>query len=123
MLKRGGKSSDNPYSTTQRVKKPEWKDKLDILPNRHSLWLKQVGEMVQMFLSLLKLRGPKPEAVVRQFFLLRRTQPEVLLKDHDTTGDLVKAFKLSNFVDVLAEGKGHARARVLWHHPSPAAEA
>lgn len=43
MLKRGGKSSYNPYSTTQRVKKPEWKDRLDILPNRHSVWLKQVG--------------------------------------------------------------------------------
>lgn len=43
MLKRGGKSSYNPYSTTQRVKKPERKDRLDILPNRHSVWLKQVG--------------------------------------------------------------------------------
>lgn len=47
MLKRGGKSSYNPYSTTQRVKKPEWKDRLDILPSRHSVWLKQVGQQVQ----------------------------------------------------------------------------
>lgn len=47
MLKRGGKSSYNPYSTTQRVKKPEWKERLDILPNRHGAWLKQVGPQVQ----------------------------------------------------------------------------
>lgn len=51
MLKRGGKSSYNPYSTTQRVKKPEWKDRLDILPNRHSVWLKQVGQKLQMLFS------------------------------------------------------------------------
>ncbi|XP_011472690.1 rho GTPase-activating protein 45 isoform X2 [Oryzias latipes] len=45
MLKRGGKSSYNPYSTGQRVKKAESKskDKLDILPNRHSIWLKQLS--------------------------------------------------------------------------------
>lgn len=43
MLKRGGKSSYNPYSTAQRVKKAEWKD---ILPNRHSVWLKQVCQRV-----------------------------------------------------------------------------
>lgn len=44
MLKRGGKSSYNPYSTGQRVKKAErkGKDRLDILPNKHSVWLKQV---------------------------------------------------------------------------------
>lgn len=40
MLKRGGKSSYNPYSTGQRVKKT--KDRLDILPNKHNIWLKQV---------------------------------------------------------------------------------
>ncbi|KAM9761604.1 rho GTPase-activating protein 45 isoform 2-T2 [Menidia menidia] len=45
MLKRGGKSSYNPYSTGQRVKKGEakGKDRLDILPNRHSVWLKQLS--------------------------------------------------------------------------------
>lgn len=45
MLKRGGKSSYNPYSTGQRVKKAKWKDKerLDILPNKQSVWLKQVS--------------------------------------------------------------------------------
>lgn len=50
MLKRGGKSSYNPYSTGQRVKKAESKskDKLDILPNRHSIWLKQVRLCVFM---------------------------------------------------------------------------
>lgn len=44
MLKRGGKSSYNPYSTSQRVKKAEskGKDRLDILPNKHNIWLKQV---------------------------------------------------------------------------------
>lgn len=44
MLKRGGKTSYNPYSTGQRVKRAEKKgnDKLDILPNKHSIWLKQV---------------------------------------------------------------------------------
>lgn len=45
MLKRGSKSSYNPYSTSQRVKKGEskGKDRLDILPNKHNVWLKQVG--------------------------------------------------------------------------------
>lgn len=44
MLKRGGKSSYNPYSASLRVKKAEskGKDRLDILPNKHSVWLKQV---------------------------------------------------------------------------------
>lgn len=44
MLKRGGKNSYNPYSTSQRVRKAETtgKDKLDILPNKHNIWLKQV---------------------------------------------------------------------------------
>lgn len=43
MLKRGGKSSYNPYSTGQRVKKESReKDRLDILPNKHTVWLKQV---------------------------------------------------------------------------------
>ncbi|XP_071343545.1 rho GTPase-activating protein 45 isoform X2 [Trachinotus anak] len=41
MLKRGGKSSYNPYSTSQRVKKG--KDRLDILPNKHNVWLKQLS--------------------------------------------------------------------------------
>ncbi|XP_070687819.1 rho GTPase-activating protein 45 isoform X2 [Pempheris klunzingeri] len=45
MLKRGGKSSYNPYSTGQRVKKAESKGKnrLDILPNKHNVWLKQLS--------------------------------------------------------------------------------
>ncbi|XP_035767764.1 rho GTPase-activating protein 45 [Neolamprologus brichardi] len=45
MLKRGGKNSYNPYSTSQRVKKAEskGKDRLDILPNRHNVWLKQLS--------------------------------------------------------------------------------
>lgn len=63
MLKRGGKSSYNPYSTTQRVKKPEWKDRLDILPNRHSVWLKQVGQKVHMLFSFWETGSffaPKP---------------------------------------------------------------
>lgn len=44
MLKRSNKSSYNPYATTQRVKKAEskGKDRLDVLPNKHSVWLKQV---------------------------------------------------------------------------------
>uniref|UniRef100_A0A671U486 Rho GTPase activating protein 45 n=1 Tax=Sparus aurata TaxID=8175 RepID=A0A671U486_SPAAU len=45
MLKRGSKSSYNPYSTSQRVKKGEskGKDRLDILPNKHNVWLKQLS--------------------------------------------------------------------------------
>ncbi|XP_070764391.1 rho GTPase-activating protein 45 isoform X2 [Enoplosus armatus] len=45
MLKRGAKSSYNPYSTSQRVKKAEskGKDRLDILPNKHNIWLKQLS--------------------------------------------------------------------------------
>uniref|UniRef100_A0AAQ6IDR2 Rho GTPase activating protein 45b n=1 Tax=Anabas testudineus TaxID=64144 RepID=A0AAQ6IDR2_ANATE len=45
MLKRGGKNSYNPYSTSQRVKKAESKakDRLDILPNKHNIWLKQLS--------------------------------------------------------------------------------
>nr|XP_046247237.1 rho GTPase-activating protein 45 isoform X2 [Scatophagus argus] len=45
MLKRAGKSSYNPYSTSQRVKKAEskGKDRLDILPNKHNVWLKQLS--------------------------------------------------------------------------------
>lgn len=44
MMKRSGKTSYNPYSTSQRVKKAESKGKdiLDILPNKHNVWLKQV---------------------------------------------------------------------------------
>lgn len=50
MLKRGGKSSYNPYSTSQRVKKAELKgkDRLDILPSKHNIWLKQVGLSVNI---------------------------------------------------------------------------
>lgn len=121
MLKRGGKSSYNPYSTTQRVKKPEWKDRLDILPNRHSLWLKQVRQTGQMFFSfwenifLLSLCNcSEGEAVVWYFCLFHHTRPEVLRNDHDTTGELVKVFELSNRVDVLVEVEG----RACWHHPS-----
>ncbi|XP_037626137.1 rho GTPase-activating protein 45 isoform X2 [Sebastes umbrosus] len=45
LLKRGSKSSYNPYSTSTRVKKDEakGKDRLDILPNKHSIWLKQLS--------------------------------------------------------------------------------
>uniref|UniRef100_A0AAQ5XH88 Rho GTPase activating protein 45b n=1 Tax=Amphiprion ocellaris TaxID=80972 RepID=A0AAQ5XH88_AMPOC len=46
MLKRVGKSSYNPYSTGQRVKRAaesKGKDRLDILPNKHSVWLKQLS--------------------------------------------------------------------------------
>uniref|UniRef100_A0A8C6LAT6 Rho GTPase activating protein 45 n=1 Tax=Nothobranchius furzeri TaxID=105023 RepID=A0A8C6LAT6_NOTFU len=44
-MKRGGKSSFNPYSTSQRVKKSEskGKERLDILPNKHTIWLKQLS--------------------------------------------------------------------------------
>ncbi|XP_061593749.1 rho GTPase-activating protein 45 isoform X2 [Cololabis saira] len=45
MLKRGGKCSYNPYATSQRVRKAEGKGKdgLDILPNKHTIWLKQLS--------------------------------------------------------------------------------
>uniref|UniRef100_A0A8B9K6Y9 Rho GTPase-activating protein 45-like n=1 Tax=Astyanax mexicanus TaxID=7994 RepID=A0A8B9K6Y9_ASTMX len=45
MLKRGasGKSSYSPYSTSQRVKKSDNKTKLDILPSRPNVWLKQLS--------------------------------------------------------------------------------
>ncbi|XP_041648235.1 rho GTPase-activating protein 45 isoform X2 [Cheilinus undulatus] len=45
MLKRGAKSSYNPYSMSQRVKKGDskGKDRLDILPNKHNVWLKQLS--------------------------------------------------------------------------------
>lgn len=44
MFKQGGKGY-NPYSTGQRVKKTEvkGKEKLDILPSKHSTWLKQLS--------------------------------------------------------------------------------
>ncbi|XP_031430620.1 rho GTPase-activating protein 45 isoform X4 [Clupea harengus] len=43
MLKRGtvGKKTYSPYATGQRVKKAESKGILDILPNKHNIWLKQ----------------------------------------------------------------------------------
>uniref|UniRef100_A0A672I9L2 Rho GTPase activating protein 45b n=1 Tax=Salarias fasciatus TaxID=181472 RepID=A0A672I9L2_SALFA len=45
MLKRVGKSSCNPYSTSERVRKiePKGKGRLDILPNKHNNWLKQLS--------------------------------------------------------------------------------
>ncbi|CAB1314030.1 unnamed protein product [Coregonus sp. 'balchen'] len=45
MLKRGGRNSYNPYSTGQRIKKAEAKakNKLEILPNRPNVWLKQLS--------------------------------------------------------------------------------
>uniref|UniRef100_A0A3Q0TBC0 Rho GTPase activating protein 45 n=1 Tax=Amphilophus citrinellus TaxID=61819 RepID=A0A3Q0TBC0_AMPCI len=45
MLKRGGKNSYNPYSTSERIKKGKSKaqDRLDILPNKHNVWLKQLS--------------------------------------------------------------------------------
>lgn len=61
MLKRGSKSSYNPYSTSQRVKKAEskGKDRLDILPNKHNVWLKQVCWSVCMssYVSNANVRG------------------------------------------------------------------
>lgn len=53
MLKRGGKSSYNPYSTGQRLKKADSKskEKLDILPNKSSIWLKQVRLCVRVLIS------------------------------------------------------------------------
>ncbi|KAK3561926.1 hypothetical protein QTP86_019048 [Hemibagrus guttatus] len=45
MLKRGtgSKSSYSPYSTVQRVKKVDSKTKLDLLPNKANVWLKQLS--------------------------------------------------------------------------------
>ena len=45
MLRRGSKTSYNPYATSRRVKKSDAKakDQLDILPNKPIVWLKQVG--------------------------------------------------------------------------------
>ncbi|XP_046884523.1 rho GTPase-activating protein 45 isoform X2 [Hypomesus transpacificus] len=50
MLKRGGKTSYNPYSTGQRVKKAGSKSnsKLDILPNRPNVLLKQLSILQEM---------------------------------------------------------------------------
>uniref|UniRef100_A0A673JRJ2 Rho GTPase activating protein 45 n=1 Tax=Sinocyclocheilus rhinocerous TaxID=307959 RepID=A0A673JRJ2_9TELE len=47
MLKRGGSSSKSysPYATSQRVKKSSSKTKLDILPNRPNVWLKQLSAL------------------------------------------------------------------------------
>uniref|UniRef100_A0A9J7ZP68 Minor histocompatibility protein HA-1 n=1 Tax=Cyprinus carpio carpio TaxID=630221 RepID=A0A9J7ZP68_CYPCA len=47
MLKRGGSSSKSysPYATSQRVKKSNGKTKLDILPNRPNVWLKQLSAL------------------------------------------------------------------------------
>uniref|UniRef100_A0A8C2GS16 Rho GTPase activating protein 45 n=1 Tax=Cyprinus carpio TaxID=7962 RepID=A0A8C2GS16_CYPCA len=49
MLKRGGSSSKSysPYATSQRVKKSNGKTKLDILPNRPNVWLKQVDDILK----------------------------------------------------------------------------
>ncbi|XP_060735959.1 rho GTPase-activating protein 45 isoform X2 [Tachysurus vachellii] len=45
MLKRGtgSKASYSPYSTVQRVKKVDSKTKLDLLPNKANVWLKQLS--------------------------------------------------------------------------------
>ncbi|XP_026783493.3 rho GTPase-activating protein 45 isoform X1 [Pangasianodon hypophthalmus] len=45
MLKRGtgSKASYSPYSTGQRVKKADSKTKLDLLPNKANVWLKQLS--------------------------------------------------------------------------------
>ena len=45
MLRRGSKTSYNPYATSRRVKKADAKakDQLDILPNKPNVWLKQVS--------------------------------------------------------------------------------
>lgn len=63
MLKRVGKSSYNPYSSSQRVKKAEakGKDRLDILPNKHNVWLKQVRLVCVCILCLCVAR----ESLVR----------------------------------------------------------
>lgn len=46
MLKRGaGGKSYSPYATSQRVKKTNSKSKLDILPNRPNVWLKQLSAL------------------------------------------------------------------------------
>ncbi|AWP11181.1 putative minor histocompatibility protein HA-1 [Scophthalmus maximus] len=49
-MKRSGKGSYNPYSTSQRVKKGELKagDRLDILPNKHNVWLKQLSILQEL---------------------------------------------------------------------------
>uniref|UniRef100_A0A8C5C981 Rho GTPase activating protein 45b n=1 Tax=Gadus morhua TaxID=8049 RepID=A0A8C5C981_GADMO len=45
MLRRGSKTSYNPYATSRRVKKSDAKakDQLDILPNKPNVWLKQLS--------------------------------------------------------------------------------
>ncbi|XP_053369067.1 rho GTPase-activating protein 45 isoform X1 [Clarias gariepinus] len=45
MLKRGtgSKASYSPYSTGQRIKKADSKTKLDLLPNKANVWLKQLS--------------------------------------------------------------------------------
>lgn len=52
MLKRGtgSKASYSPYSTGQRIKKADSKTKLDLLPNKANVWLKQVGDIPSGFL-------------------------------------------------------------------------
>lgn len=59
MLKRGtgSKASYSPYSTVQRVKKVDSKTKLDLLPNKANVWLKQVGAFIQwvfFFTNIMK---------------------------------------------------------------------
>lgn len=54
MLKRGtgSKASYSPYSTGQRVKKADSRTKkLDLLPNKANVWLKQVGGFPSMLLT------------------------------------------------------------------------
>ncbi|CAM4656781.1 hypothetical protein PO909_027343 [Leuciscus waleckii] len=46
MLKRGSSSkSYSPYATSQRVKKSNSKSKLDVLPNKPNVWLKQLSAL------------------------------------------------------------------------------
>jgi len=56
MLKRGSSSkSYSPYATSQRVKKSNSKNKLDILPNRPNVWLKQVGFLLKTTVNVCTL--------------------------------------------------------------------
>ena len=60
MLRRGSKTSYNPYATSRRVKKSDAKakDQLDILPNKPNVWLKQVS--VFLFYTRTHARTNRP---------------------------------------------------------------
>jgi len=62
MLKRVGKSSLNTNSSSQRVKKA--KDRVDILPTKHNVWLKQVCSSVCVCVCVCVFNFAK-EALVR----------------------------------------------------------